>query len=262
VFEYQAFYQIQLHCSYFIFIHSSPNLKQNIETIKRIVDDAMNDVEQFCKENSWLSDIKTFITKWSISLAVEWKTQGAYMLEDQLNRIRTWIDNVRNMDKVIFTSNKVFKIDCSSIEVILVSKLEAIYSETFEYCVKETIKDAKEFITMINKIIKELDKRAETIEDFANYARMVYKHKSNTSAYLEKFSFLKSLFEIIRVGHRFLSTEEELEVQSIELWKAFAFKIQESLEFVTLQAPDIVQQLNNLIKVSLIILKFYFYFPA
>jgi hypothetical protein len=224
-------------------------LKQNIDTIKRIVDDAMNDVEQFCKENSWLSDIKTFITNWSVSLAVEWKVKGAYMLEDQLSRIRTWIDNVKNMDKVIFTTNKVFKIDCSSIEVILVSKLEAIHSETFEFCVKETIKDAKEFIAMTTKIIKELDKRAETIEDFANYARMVYKHKANTSSYLEKFSFLKSLFEIIRVGHRLMNTEEELEAQSIELWKAFAFKIQESLEFVTLQAPDIVLQLNNLIKV-------------
>lgn len=215
-----------------------------------LVNDAMNDVEQFIKENSWIRDIKVYVTKWSIKLLNDWKSLGSFKIEEQLIQIKTWIDNVKNMEKTILTTNKVFKIDCSSVEKILVPRLDGIYNEICETIIQETTKNAQDFVAKLTYILKELDRKPDTIESFANYAKMAFKRKTNMNTFAERSNSIKGLMEVIRTHYRPLTTEEEtLDSQSQELYKSFMYKLQESIEFVNSQTPNIMDQLNSLYKV-------------
>lgn len=80
---------------------------------------------------------------------------GSLEIEEQLNRIRNWIDQVRTgIEKTILTTNRVIKVDCKSIEDILVPKLDAIYNEICECILTEVNKDTSGFNEFMQKIIK------------------------------------------------------------------------------------------------------------
>jgi hypothetical protein len=150
---------------------------------------------------------------------------------------------------MILTSNKVFKIDCSSIENILVPKLESIFTDICEYIVKNNIKDSSDFVAQLTKILRDLDKKPGTVEEFADYAKIAYRHKDNTDSFKDRNALIKSLFEITRSYYRALNTQEEtLDTQAQDIYKSFIFKLQKSIEFINSQAPNILEQLDELYK--------------
>ena len=211
----------------------------------------MNDVEAYCNENAWISEIKSYLSGWSIDLLQQWIAVGTFKIEEELAKIRTWIENVKNMEKVILTSNKVFKIDCSSVEVIIVPHLDAVYAEIGAKITEENTKNAQDLISQLTKILKQLEQKPDTIEDFAYYAKITFRHKSNMTVFGEKNMLIKSLWEITRNNFRTLNSEEEvLDTQSQELYKRFMFKLQDSIEFVNSQSPNIMNSINQLFKVS------------
>jgi uncharacterized membrane-anchored protein len=69
----------------------------------------------------------------------------------------------------------------------------------------------------------------------------------------EKGTLYKGLWDIIRGSYRILNTDEELlDSQSQDLYKKFVFKLQDSIEFVNSQSPEILKQINLLYQVKLI----------
>ncbi len=117
--------------------------------------EAIDEIEHYCNENSWISDIKKFITKYSLKLVLEWKAIGSLEIEEQLNRIRLWIDQIKmGIEKTILTRNRLLKVDCSSLEETLVPKLEAIFTEICECILLELNKDTSDFNGFMTKIIK------------------------------------------------------------------------------------------------------------
>ncbi len=209
------------------------------------------EVEKSCVEYGWANEIKNYIVNWSVSLVIKWKAIAAYEIEDQLNKIRQWIEQVKtNIDKILITDKRLIKVETTPIERDLVPKLEAIYLEICECLVKEINKDTLSFISLMKTILKDLNEKPQSIEDFAKFAKFVSKYKDNMSQYETKVNAIKSLLEIVRVYYRALSTEEEhIDLQSQELWKSFLFKLQESAEYVSTNSPTILEQLDGLYKV-------------
>jgi len=88
-------------------------------------------------------------------MVAEWKKVGAFEIEEQLVKIRNWIEAVKtNLQKTIITSNRMLKIVTKPIENFLVPRLEQTYTDICEFVVKEFNKDITNFITQINKNIK------------------------------------------------------------------------------------------------------------
>lgn len=228
-------------------------MAENVTIINKIVDEAIDDVELYCRENSWISDIKAYLTAWTIDLLDQWISVGTFRIDEELAKIRSWVETIKHMEKIILTKNRVFKIDCSSVETILVPHLDSIYAEVGDRITKDNTKNATEFNNQLTKILKQLDQKPDTIEDFAYYAKIAFRHKNNMSSFGEKSALFKGLWDIIRGNYRILSTEEEvLDNQAQELYKKFVFKIQDSMEFVNSQSPEILNQINMLFKVDFV----------
>ena len=60
----------------------------------------------------------------------------------------------------------------------------------------------------------------------------------------------------MRTSYRALNQDEEqLDTQCQDLWKNFLFKLQDSVQFVNTQSPQILDQLEGLYQVKLCISK-------
>ena len=117
--------------------------------------DCTNEIDKYCNDNSWVNEIKLYVNKWSPKLVLEWKAIGTIEIDEQLNKIRAWIENIKNgMEKIIITKNKLLKLDTTPIETLLVTKLDSIYTEICECVLKEISKDSHSFITIMNKTLK------------------------------------------------------------------------------------------------------------
>ncbi len=120
-----------------------------------LLNDSCTEIENYCEENSWVNEIRSYIKNWSEKQVLEWKSIGAFEIDDQLNRIKNWIEMVKNnIDKTILTKNLILKIDTTAVEKFLVPNLESIYSKICECVMKETNKDINSFISQMNKILK------------------------------------------------------------------------------------------------------------
>lgn len=137
-----------------MFIFSQLLLKYQ-QSVRNLVEESVNEIESYCTANSWISEIKKYISNYSSKLVLEWKAAGSIEIEEQLNRIRNWIDLVKTgIEKTIITRNRLFKVECKQIEDILVPKLEAIFNEICECILAEVNKDTGSFNEFISKVIK------------------------------------------------------------------------------------------------------------
>ena len=131
---------------------------------------SLSEIDAYCAQNDWISVIKKYTTKYSIKLVLDWKTIGSHEIEEQLNKIRSWIDQIKlGVEKTIITNNKVLKIDCKSIEETLVPKLEFIFNEICECIQSELNKDSGNFNEFMTRVIKEIENRPQNIEDFSKF---------------------------------------------------------------------------------------------
>ena len=167
------------------------------QRIQALLVESTNEVQLYCNENNWINDIKAYINKWTVKLVLDWKSIRISEIEEQLNKIKSWIDNIKNgMDKIIITKNKLIKIDTMPIENLLVPRLDSIYNEICECVVKEINKDTNSFINLMNKILKELNNKPKSIEEFADFAKKATKHKTNVATYEAKTNLIKAQLDV------------------------------------------------------------------
>jgi hypothetical protein len=106
----------------------------------------------------------------------------------------------------------------------------------------------------MKKIIqKEIQNRPKSIEDFSNYAKLVNKHRANISNYESRITNIKNFYEVARANYSSAANaadENQMDNQFQELWKCFMTKIQEAVEYINIQSPNILDQLNQLYAVN------------
>ena len=84
---------------------------------------------------------------------LEWKTTGAFEVEEQLSKIKNWIESVKsNIEPLIITKNKLFRIRCQPVQVILLPLLDQVFNEICEIILGEINKDLASFIKLISNI--------------------------------------------------------------------------------------------------------------
>ncbi len=231
--------------------------KFSLELLK-MLEEATSEIEQYCNDNAWVNEIKTYINQWSVKLFSEWKEIGAFEIDDQLSKIKAWTESVKtSIDKTIISKNKILRIDSTPLEDFLVPRLDAIYAEICECLMAAINKEVTSFISIMEGILEELKLQPTTIEDFANYTKKVFKYKENMSSYEGRINSIKQLTDVARINYRALNQEEEqLDNQAQEYWKSFIFVMQESVDFVNTQSPNILEQLDELYNVCLFCILF------
>ncbi|XP_022079964.1 dynein heavy chain domain-containing protein 1-like [Acanthaster planci] len=218
-----------------------------------LMDSAIHDIKAFCNEQTWLMEIHQFTLSWKPESVQAWKRAQAYAVETKLGQIRDWSEKVRNVDRTFRTSNGLFLVDCSAIQEDLVPALTAAFRDLLNFVASEAKKFSMAFISEVKMVVEGMKNKDTDIAVFANYAQQYSTYKVKMPDLQKEVEYIKSLFEVIRLSYRSLTTDEEkCEEKVWQSWEAFLLQLQDAAEFVNTQTPiqmsyleDTYEKLNS-----------------
>lgn len=238
-------------------LHEDKLYMGTVKDARKLLEEAFEEVDQYIVENEWLGELYRFCKEWNIDTKFSWKGMQTFQLEanprahahyteQQLSQVRTWSEKVKNFDKAFVTTNRIFLVDCGRVHNFLVPCLAEIYKEMISYVAREAWTAATSFCDELLQIAAYLKNKKDTIEDFASYARKVSEYKQSTTLFQLRVEYIKSLFEVIRMGSRQLTPEEEVvEGQVVTNWELFLAHMQDAAEYVNMQTPIHLQALEE-----------------
>ncbi|KAL3832089.1 hypothetical protein ACJMK2_023767 [Sinanodonta woodiana] len=220
--------------------------QKSIQLQSELLKDAFEEIDHYNEQNKWLDEIHQFCKKWTDKTAKEYRGIAAFTIEQKLNELRQWSEKVRNFDRSFITENGLFFIDCSAIHDILLPRLNDIYLELVTLVADEAKNLARSFCDEMKIVLQNMKDKTKTVDCFATYAKNFTQYKKNTSQYQQRVEYIKSLYEVIRMSYRQLTSEEEKYEENVwSAWEAFLLQMQDASEFVNTQTPLMTQMLED-----------------
>ncbi|XP_013418883.1 dynein heavy chain domain-containing protein 1-like [Lingula anatina] len=216
----------------------------------------LTEIDDYCKENSWLNEIHQFCKGWNDTSLQEWKGAPAFNIEQRLTEIRSWTERIKMSDRAFTTENGIFHVDCSALQKDLVPKLNSIYKELVTFVAEEASNRGKQFCNEMKVVLQNMRDKKVSMDAFAVYAKQITQYKKNSQQFQQRVEYIKSLFEMqeikmVRMNYRQLNPEEEkIEENVWAAWEAFLFNMQEATEFVNMQTPLMTQNLEETFQAS------------
>ncbi|XP_077979356.1 dynein heavy chain domain-containing protein 1-like [Glandiceps talaboti] len=213
---------------------------------KDIMISALADVDQFCKDHTWLADIHQFVRSWSLESCKVFKRAEAYTIETKLGEIRGWTEQVKNVDRFIVSENGLMYVDCGAIQEDIVPGLTGAFRDLLNYTANQAKGLSIAFSTEVKGVITGMKEKNTDIAAFAEYAKQYITYKNKTAALQAEVEYIKSLFEVIRLSYRALTSDEEKHEEKVwQSWEAFLLQLQDASDFVNTQTPIKSQELEE-----------------
>ncbi|XP_070211333.1 dynein heavy chain domain-containing protein 1-like isoform X3 [Littorina saxatilis] len=207
---------------------------------------AFKEIDTYCQYNHWLNEIHVYCRRWNDKSVKEFRGAAAFTIEQKLTELRQWSEKVRNFDRNFISENGMFFVDCSAIHEGLLPRLNDIYQELITFVADEAKNLAANFVDEMKVIAKNMKDKRESVKAFAQFAKNYQQYKKNTLQYQQRVEYIKSLYEVIRMSYRQLTSEEEKVEEGVwAAWEAFLMQMQDAGEFINTQTPLMTQQLEN-----------------
>ncbi|XP_052095798.1 dynein heavy chain domain-containing protein 1-like isoform X11 [Mytilus californianus] len=208
--------------------------------------EALDEIDQYCKHHSWLSEIHHFCKKWSDKSLKEIKGVPAFQIEQKLNDIRSWSEKVKIFERNFTTENGLFYVDCLAVHDYLIPRLNDIYTEVGMFVAEEATTLANNFCDEMKETIESLKDKSDEINAFATYAKNFNQYKKNSPIFQQRCEYVKLLFEVVRMTYRQLTPEEERDDSNVRArWDEFMLTMQEAAVFVNTKTPLMTHQLED-----------------
>ncbi|CAF3428145.1 unnamed protein product [Rotaria socialis] len=212
---------------------------------------SFDELDAYCESNEWLCEINRFCLQWTPNQMKQMsEDKQVFLIEEQLNLLRGWIDKTRTFELTYSTANGsyVVQMDCSVISQGLCNKVERIYSDFGKYLYRYACSNAQILINKFQTALQIFDQRPSAIEDFAKYASYLAPHKVELSSNQQTIEYFTNLFDMIfmHFGHLRQDNENELIDKSLtDTWKLFQKKLSDAADFVAQQTLIIKQRLRD-----------------
>ncbi|XP_035689699.1 dynein heavy chain domain-containing protein 1-like [Branchiostoma floridae] len=211
---------------------------------------AMGEIDSFCIEHVWIKPMHKYAREWSRTVLKAFHGQEAFDIEvcgatEKLNEIKNWIERIKDVEKTLTTSDGLFEVDCSILQQELVPALSNIFKQLIQLVADDAKNLSTSFVEEIKKLSKTLKDQNTTVDQFAVFAGQVKEYRSRTQQLQEKVSYIKSMYEVIRMSYRSLNPDEEkLEERVRTTWESFLVQLQEAHDFVHTQTPVMLEELD------------------
>ncbi|XP_070566099.1 dynein heavy chain domain-containing protein 1-like isoform X2 [Ptychodera flava] len=213
---------------------------------KGIVQSALTDVDQFCEDHTWLADIHKFVKSWTPKSCKAYKRAEAYSIETKLGEIRGWTERVKNVLRFFVSENGLLYVDCGAIQDDIIPGLTGAFRDLLNYTAGQAKGLSIAFSNEVQGVIKGMKEKNTDIEAFAEYAKQYITYKNKMAALQSEVEYIKSLFEVIRLSYRALTSDEEKHEEKVwQSWEAFLLQLQDASDFVNTQTPIKSQELED-----------------
>ncbi|XP_066302844.1 dynein heavy chain domain-containing protein 1-like [Branchiostoma lanceolatum] len=218
----------------------------DVQLHEDMMQSAMAEIDSFCIEHVWIKPMHKYAREWSRGVLKTFHGQEAFDIEEKLNEIKNWIERIKDVEKSVTTSDGLFVVDCSVLQQELVPALSNIFKQLIQLVADDAKNLSTNFVEEIKKLSKTLKDQNTTVDQFAVFAGQVKEYRNRTHQLQEKVSYIKSMYEVIRMSYRSLNPDEEkLEERVRTTWEGFLVQLQEAHDFVHTQTPVMLEELDQ-----------------
>ncbi|XP_053095490.1 dynein heavy chain domain-containing protein 1 isoform X3 [Pangasianodon hypophthalmus] len=210
----------------------------------RIIQEALQEIQQLCERHSGLVDAYLFASQWSPASLESMRGWPAPKYKEHLQMIKSWINQVHNVPAAFTISNKLITINCSHIQELLEPLLNTMEKDVLNLMSKELQLCAENLINDLKKCMACLKLEPTDLNEFADYASMVKCYKETDLH--QKLENLCSLQKTIQLNVRNMIPEEvTLIEETFALWNQFVPLLRTATERVMQQLPSMINTLDN-----------------
>ncbi|CAF5151260.1 unnamed protein product, partial [Rotaria sp. Silwood1] len=159
---------------------------------------SFDELDAYCESNEWLCEINRFCLQWTPNQMKQMsEDKQVFLIEEQLNLLRGWIDKTRTFELTYSTTNSpyIVQMNCSVISQDLCNKVDRIYTDFGKYLYRYACSNAQILINKFQTALQVFDQRPSAIEEFAKYASYLAPHKTELSTNQQTIEYFTSLFD-------------------------------------------------------------------
>nr|XP_015217773.1 PREDICTED: dynein heavy chain domain-containing protein 1 [Lepisosteus oculatus] len=224
----------------------NPEVQEAEREQERMIKKALSEVQQFCKEHSWLSDIHHFISLWSPKCLEGLRGCTASQYDERIQVIRGWTDKVKTVPQKFTTTNKIMTVECIDVQKIE-PVLCSIHGDILSLLTSEVEQRSETWMLELKRAVGTLRVANADFSAFAQYVSMVKCYQKMFYDLQQQLDYVHSLQETIRTNYRQLSkAEESMDEQMLDLWDSFVPLLQVATETVSTRLPSMVETLNSI----------------
>nr|XP_025036392.1 dynein heavy chain domain-containing protein 1-like [Pelodiscus sinensis] len=170
---------------------------------------ALRETQEICKQHTWVAEIHSFAHSWSpkqLELMKGWPAGDYVQLVVQL---RAWAKRIREVPSTVITCNRLFLVDCSSVQQETVPLLDSISREILSLLLSETSQRSESLIAELGALVQLYQNVSTNIFTIAKCSQKLEQYRGQMAELQERVEYVRALNEVIRLRFRPLSPYEE-----------------------------------------------------
>ncbi|KYO42915.1 hypothetical protein Y1Q_0000217 [Alligator mississippiensis] len=214
--------------------------------LESVLEAALDETRELCREHAWVAEVHTFVQGWSPTALEVMRGQPPSTYAEHVAQLRAWARRLQDLPPAVVTRNRLFLVDCSSLQQETAPLLASITNELQALALHEASLRSKVLITELSTVLKLYRSVGSDILTVAKCSHKLQQYQGQMGELQERVEYVRSLNDVIRHCFRPLAPDEENQENALlDTWEAFVFQQQEASDFITLRRLSIVDELEE-----------------
>ncbi|KAM5248505.1 LOW QUALITY PROTEIN: dynein heavy chain domain-containing protein 1 [Ctenodactylus gundi] len=257
-------------------------IQQALTIQQALMEGMLQEVQEFCREHYWITDICEFLKAWGPEKLEDIKGCPIKNYMMLMSRLSGWQSLVSCMPVELLTTGNLLQLDCRAIQAELESKLDSVRKDILTQVQKECYSRSQQLMTELRGFIQVFQVMSSDVHAIAKCSQKLNEANEQYTQLEERMEYIRSLYELICSHFGFFSAENEaqdiavrgdlgshlpsdplslqphllpcplLAPQLLDLWKAFQFEKLQASEFLLSKQYAIVPRLQQLMAAALV----------
>ncbi|XP_019384098.1 PREDICTED: LOW QUALITY PROTEIN: dynein heavy chain domain-containing protein 1, partial [Crocodylus porosus] len=207
---------------------------------------ALDETRELCREHAWVAEVHAFVQGWSPAALEVMRGQPPSSYAEHVAQLRAWARRLQDVPPAVVTRNRLFLVDCSSLQQETAPLLACITAELQALALHEASLRSKVLITELSTVLKLYRSVGSDILTVAKCSHKLQQYQGQMGELQERVEYVRSLNDVIRHCFRPLAPDEESQENALlDMWEAFVFQQQEASDFITLRRLSIMDELEE-----------------
>nr|XP_040140779.1 dynein heavy chain domain-containing protein 1 isoform X1 [Ictidomys tridecemlineatus]XP_040140780.1 dynein heavy chain domain-containing protein 1 isoform X1 [Ictidomys tridecemlineatus] len=257
-------------------IHQALNIQH------ALMEDMLWEVQDFCREHHWITDIYKFLKSWGPQKLEDMRGCPIKNYIQLVSSLNDWQTRVSNMPIELLTRGKLLLLSCHNMKAELESKLDSTRKDILAQVQNESRIRSQKLMTELTDFVRVFQIINSDIHAIARCCQKLNEANEQYIQLEERMEYIQSLLELIRNHFSFYSDENEkldisvrgdfresaippgphppqphlchfplLVPQLLDMWEAFQFERSQASEILLSKQHAIVPKLQQLMAAAL-----------
>ncbi|ERE80223.1 dynein heavy chain domain-containing protein 1 [Cricetulus griseus] len=233
-------------------LDNSAKIQQALAVQQALLEDMLQEVQEFCNEHKWVECIYKFLKAWDPQKLEDLRGSPIKDYVILVGQMEEWQERVSNMPVQLLTKGKLLLLSGHDVQAELESKLNSMRKSIFAQVQSECWSRNQRLMTELTDYLRVFQTISSDIHAIAQCSQKLNEANEQYSQLEERVEYVRSLHELIR-NHcgLFIAENETLDIALLDVWESFQFERSQASEFLLSKRHSIVPKLQQMMAVAL-----------